>query len=184
VEAVARLHAAELRYSSNSQLGAPHLAKIYRAMLGAPGNYVGVAWDGNTPAGVVSGTLDPDALKHAVLRTLGFGGKLNMLGKLLLRPKAINALIEETKSRPVVRVQEREVRACLTAIAVASSHRRMGLAAKLTITLENFFRANGVDYYWLETILENSGARWFYLKQGFREIGTHGRVVVFVKKIC
>jgi ribosomal protein S18 acetylase RimI-like enzyme len=183
VDAVARLHAAELRYSFNSQLGAAHLAEIYRALLGSPGSYVGVAWDGNIPAGVVSGTLDTNMLKQAVLGSLGFGGKLRMAGRLMLRPTAVFALIEELKSRPPVRIGKREVKACLTAIAVASSHRRMGLAAKLTNALEDFFRANGVSDYWLETISENSSARAFYVKQGLTEVLTHGQVVVFVKQL-
>jgi len=183
IEAVARLHAAELRYSFNSQLGPAHLAEIYRAMLGDPGSYVGVAWDGNIPAGVVSGTLDSHALKQAVLRAFGLGGKVRMAGRLLLHPRAVLALVEGMKSRPPVKVAEQEVKACLTAIAVAASHRRMGLAAKLTNALEEFFRTNKVRYYWLETILENERARAFYRKQGFDELAAQGRIVVLTKHI-
>jgi len=183
IQVVARLHAAELRYSFNSQLGPAHLSEIYRAMLGSPGSYVGVAWDGDIPAGIVSGTLDTQALKQTVLRSLGFSGKLRMAGRLLFKPKAVFALVEEMKSRPPVKIGAREVKACLTAIAVASSYRRMGLAAKLTGALEDFFRTNGVTHYWLETISENSSAREFYRKQGFTEVATHGKVVVLVKPV-
>ena len=180
---MARLHAAELRYSFNSQLGAAHLAEIYRAMLRSSDSYVGVAWDGNIPAGVVSGTLDTQALKKSVLQSLGFTGKLRMAGRLLFKPRAVFALVEEMKSRPPVQIGGHEVKSCLTAIAVASSHRRMGLAAKLAGALEDFFRTNGVTHYWLETIVENSSARAFYRKQGFEEAATHGRVIVFMKRI-
>ena len=76
-----------------------------------------------------------------------------------------------------------EVNACLTTIAVASSHRRMGLAARLVTSLEDFFRARGVSHYWLDTITENAGARSFYQKQGFIEVATHGKTVVFLKQL-
>jgi ribosomal protein S18 acetylase RimI-like enzyme len=143
---------------------------------------VGVARDGKILAGVVSGTLDTRALKKKALRALGFGGAVRMAGRTLIKPGALLAMVHEMKSRPPTKIGDQEVKACLTAIAVASSHRRMGLATKLTRALEEFFRAKGVKYYWLETVVENSGARAFYLEQGFEEMASHGGVVRFMKR--
>jgi ribosomal protein S18 acetylase RimI-like enzyme len=183
IEAVAKLHATELPYSFNSKIGAKHLARVYRAMLEQPHSYVGVAIDAGVPLGVVSGTLDVSALRPAILHSLGLRGKLRMLGGLLCQPSAGFTLLEEMKSRPPVKAGDQEVNACLTAIAVATSHRRVGLAARLVASLEDFFRAHGANYYWLDTIVDNSGARTFYQKQGFMELATHGKTVVFIKQL-
>ena len=184
VNLVAALHETELRYSFNSQLGSAHLAEIYRAMLASPGSYVGVAWDGNVPAGVVSGTLDSKALKQNILRTLGVIGRLRILWRLVLRPRALITFFAEMKPRPTVRIGDLPVRACLTTIAVASTHRRMGVAAKLAEALEIFFRTAGVAGYWLETIRGNSGALAFCRKQGFVEVETIGQTVVMLKRLA
>lgn len=183
IEAVANLHAAELRYSFNSRLGPAHLARIYRAMISQSDCFVGVALDGDKPVGVVSVTLDVRKLKPAILESLGLSGKIKMLCGLVLHPSAICSLLEEMKSRPQVEVEGQPVNACLTAIAVASTHRRMGLAAKLVSALEEFFRARGAKNYWLDTNVENKGARDFYCKQGFVEHGIHGKTVVLLKEI-
>lgn len=183
IEAVAKLHAAELPYSFNSKLGAKHLACIYRAMLAQPDSYVGVAMDAGVPVGVVSGTLDVRALKPAILHSLGLCGKLRMIGRLLCNLSAGFTLLEEMKSRPPVKTDGLEVNACLTAIAVASSHRRMGLAARLVAALEDFLRARGASHYWLDTIVENSGARSFYQTQGFVELTKLGQTVILLKQL-
>ena len=183
IEAVARLHAAELPYSFNSKLGGKHLVCIYRAMLEQPDSYVGVAMDAGIPVGVVSGTLDARKLKPAILRSLGLRGQLRMIARLLRKPSAGFTLLEEMKSRPPVKADGLEVNACLTAIAVASSHRRMGLAARLVASLEDFFRAHAASHYWLDTIVEDAGARAFYQRLGFTEIATHGRTVVLLKRL-
>jgi len=181
--AVANLHAAELQYSFNSKLGVKHLARIYRAMTAFPDSFVGVALDDGVPVGVVSGTLDVATLKRAIIRSLGWRGKLRMVGGLLLKPSAIFALLGEMKPRPPVRVGEQEVSACLTAIAVAASHRRKGLASQLVTALEDFFRTRGISHYWLDTVTENSGARSFYKKLGFSEVAQLGHTVVLLKHL-
>jgi ribosomal protein S18 acetylase RimI-like enzyme len=183
IAAVANLHAAELQYSFNSKMGANHLACIYRAMSALPGCFVGVASDAGVPVGVVSGTLDVRSLKPAILQSLGWRGKLRMIGGVLRRPSAASTLLGEMKSRPPVKVGNREVNACLTAIAVAASHRRKGLASQLVTALEEFFRAHGVSHYWLDTIAENTGALVFYQKLGFTEVTRLGRTVVLLKRL-
>jgi ribosomal protein S18 acetylase RimI-like enzyme len=183
IKAAAKLHAAELPYSFNSKLGAKHLACIYRAMLEQPDSYVGVAMDAGVPVGVVSGTLDVRTLKPAILQSLGLRGKLSMIAGLLCQPSAGFTLLEEMRSRPPVKANGLEVNACLTAIAVASSHRRMGLAARLVASLEDFFRAREASHYWLDTIVENTGARAFYQRLGFTEIARQGRTVVLLKPL-
>lgn len=183
IEAVAKLHATELPYSFNSKIGPEHLSCIYQAMLKQPDSYVGVAIDAGAPVGVVSGTLDTRTLKRAILNSLGWQGKLRMIGGLLCQPSAGLALLEEMKSRPPVKAGGQEVNACLTAIAVATSHRRMGLAVRLVTSLEEFFRSRKASHYWLDTIIENTGARAFYQRQGFTEIVTHGRTVVLLKQL-
>lgn len=183
INAVAKLHATELRYSFNSRIGPAHLACIYRVMLTQTDTFVGVAMDAGVPVGLVSGALDVRTMRPAILRSLGMRGKLRMMLGLLRNPSAVFALLEELKSRPPVKAGSQEVNACLTTIAVASSHRRMGLAARLVTALEDFFRARGASHYWLDTIAENTGARSFYRKRGFVELGIHGKTVVFLKHI-
>jgi ribosomal protein S18 acetylase RimI-like enzyme len=183
IPAVANLHAAELRYSFNSKMGAKHLACIYRAMSAIPDCFIGVAAEAGVPVGVVSGTLDVRLLKPAILQSLGWRGKLRMIGGLLRQPSAVLTLLEEMKSRPPVKVGDREVNACLTAIAVEASHRRKGLASQLVTALDEFFRARGVSHYWLDTISENTGARSFYQKLGFTEVTQLGQTVVLRKQL-
>lgn len=183
IDAVARLHATELQYSFNSQIGPKHLACVYRAMLSQPDSLVGVAMDAGVPVGIISGSMDARTLKPLILRSLGLRGKLRMIGGLLFKPSAFFTLLEEIKSRPAVKAGNQDVNACLTTIAVASSHRRMGLAARLVTTLEDFFRVRGVSHYWLDTITENAGARSFYQKQGFVEVAIYGKTVVLLKNL-
>jgi ribosomal protein S18 acetylase RimI-like enzyme len=181
--ATAVLHAAELQYSFNSKLGAKHLASVYRAMNALPDCFIGVALDAGVPVGVVSGALDVKTLKRGVIQSFGWPGKLHMMGRLLLKHAAIFTLLGEIKRRPPIKVGDQEINACLTAIAVAASHRRKGLASQLVTALEDYFRTHGVSRYWLDTILENSGARSFYQRQGFKQIMEVGSMVVFLKSI-
>jgi len=181
--AVAKLHHAELPYSFNSQLSVAHLARIYRIMCALPDCFVGVATDAGVPVGVVSGTRDVRGLKPAILKGLGWHGKLAMIGGLLRKPSAVFTLLEEMKSRPPIKSGEKPVNACLTTIAVVSSHRRQGLATHLVSALEGFFRSGEVTHYWLDTIVENSSALAFYRKQGFAEVFVTSRTVVLLKEL-
>jgi ribosomal protein S18 acetylase RimI-like enzyme len=183
IPTVAKLHAAELQYSFNSRLGPQHLASVYRAMAKIPDCYIGVALDNNVPVGVVSGAVNVKKVKPAVLRSLGLQGYLRLAGRLLITPSAFAALLSESKSRPPVIAEGKEIDACLTAIAVAASHRRKGLASQLVTALEDFFRARGVSHYWLDTVLENTGARSFYQSIGFTEVMEVGKTVVLLKRL-
>lgn len=180
VPAVAKLHASELRYSFNSMLGAKHLAGIYRTMSALPYCFVGVALEAGVPVGIVSGTLDERLLKSAVLRSMSWRG---MIGGLLCRPSAGFALLKEMKPCPSVQAGDRVVTASLTAIAVATSHRREGLASQLVAALEEFFRGQGVTHYRLDTIAKNTGARGFYRKLGFVEAVQSGQTIILLKQL-
>lgn len=180
---MASLHVAELQYSFNSKIGPEHLARVYRAMSKIPDCYIGVALENNVPIGVVSGALNVKKLKPAVLRSLGWRGCFRLAARLLTTPSAFGALLSESKSRPPVIAEGKEIDACLTAIAVAATHRRKGLASELVRALEEFFRARKVSHYWLDTVLENTGARSFYKKLGFVEVMEVGKTVVLLKQL-
>jgi hypothetical protein len=125
IEAVAKLHAAELQYSFNSRIGPNHLACVYHAMLSQPVSFVGVAMDAGVPVSIVSGSMDARTLKPVIFRSLGLRGKLRMIGGLLFKPSAFFTLLEERKLRPPVKAGNQEVNACLTTIAGVGDQTRI-----------------------------------------------------------
>lgn len=178
--AVAKIHANELTYSFNSKLGENHLACIYNLMIDLPGTFVGVAYDGCVPVGVVSGTLNEHDLKSKMFGALNWW---SIIGRIVCHPLAVFTLFEEFRSSLPIKVDNCEVLACLTSIAVANTHRRMGIASLLVTALEAYFRSNHVSYYRLDTIGGNNGARTFYSNIGFVEAAQNRNTMVFVKNL-
>jgi len=183
IKQAARLHVAELGYSFNSQLGAEHLTRVYQAMLRLPDSYVGAAFLGDRPVGIVSGTVNAREAKRNILRLLGWRGWAGVLRSLLLKPSLLGILLHE--SRLSVRIEKDgcPVEACLTALLTSSLHRRKGVATQLVRVLEEFFLSRGISHYWLDTPSRNVAARSFYERSGFVEESQANETVVFLKQI-
>jgi ribosomal protein S18 acetylase RimI-like enzyme len=148
-----------------------------------PDSYVGVALDEGTPVGVISGTLHRPDLKTAILGALDTRSWLRIGLILALHPSLFGCLIREMKPQAPIKSNHKEIYASLTTIAVATSHRRKGIATRLVEALEFFFRKHHITNYWLDTTTENTSARIFYRKLGFIEIKQHNQTVILLKHL-
>ena len=167
----------------NSQLGAAHLAFIYRQMAADPTSYVGVAWLDGQVAGVVSGTLNAEGLKRRFLRRLSLPLALNLVLRLLKTPTLLAEFRKSDEIGAPVIFAGQPLPAILTTIAVAPRLQGRGVGAGLVTALESFFVSQGVSAYYLDTLLSNLPARAFYRQLGFRELETRADSVILVKRI-
>lgn len=183
LEEVIRIHRAGLGYTLNSQLGSHHLAYLYEVMGADPECYVGVAVLDGKPAGVISATKDAGRLKSRILRTMPLGRAILTAGRLLYQPSLILEWVKEASiARPVI-YEGQHVKAVLTAIATHPDFRARGIGKRLIQELEGFLTRHGVACYRLDTLATNAGARAFYAKLGFVDVGKRADSQVFVKTI-
>lgn len=83
---VVRIHQSVLGYTLNSQLGERHLSFMYREMCKNPGNYVGAALIEDRVAGVVSGALNMDITRSALIRLFKVEQWVNIAAHMTTRP--------------------------------------------------------------------------------------------------
>jgi ribosomal protein S18 acetylase RimI-like enzyme len=103
--------------------------------------------------------------------------------RLMLQPRMIVQLLKEDATGRPVKHDSQEVVAVLTTLAVAASHRGLGVGRRLVLDLEQFFRKCNVRSYRLETLVANGPARAFYGGLGFVEVATSGSSVVLLKAV-
>ena len=84
-------------------------------------------------------------------------------------------------SHPVFMQERRSSR--LTTIAVDEGFRGQVHRQRLILAVDKFFGGKQCLAYRLDTVLSNSAARLFYLKNGFIEAEQRGKHIVFVKMI-
>lgn len=180
---VVSLHRLALGYTLNARLGRRHLRTIYEITMGDSDSLVAVARDGSEIGGVVSATLDPEALSARLAWRLTLPHAASLLGHLARRPwMALDFLEHRQLARPL-RFAGRVVRPCLTAIAVAPRHRGRSLGNLLVHAVDVFMRAHGEAAYRLDTRLQNKGAREFYRRLLFSEAEVMGRNIMLVREL-
>ncbi len=181
---VIRIHEAGLGYSVNSRLGEEHMAFLYRLMAGDEHCFVGVAALNDRAVGVVSGTIDADALKTKLLRTLSLSQAAHLALACIAHPSLLLQWWQEIRiGAPVYHAGE-EVRAVLTAIIVDPDAQAHGIGKQLVMALEQFLARNGVMKYRLDTLISNASARGFYARLGFSEVAVRAGSVVLLKVLA
>ncbi len=180
---VIRIHQDVLEYTFNSLIGKEHLRFIYSLMARGEGCYVGVAYFENHPVGVVSGTVHLDQTKALLRQSLTAKAALRIAFGICKRPYLLSVLKNgDIIARPIA-VEDEPVNAILTTIAVSKLCQRQGVGKHLVFALENYFIQNKVNYYRLDTLIENDQARQFYKALGFREMESRVDSVILTKRI-
>jgi ribosomal protein S18 acetylase RimI-like enzyme len=181
---IVRLHREGLGYSFNSQLGPRHLAYIYSAMTQDDDSLVAVAREGDAVIGVVSATLDAEALAARLMSGLPLRRWLALLMRLALRPRLVLTWLADRRAgqHPVIYGGE-VVRPYLSTIAVDGRARRGGVGRALVSAVDDFFTRQGCRAYYLDTLAENTEARAFYGRLGFVEVEQRGHMTVLVREL-
>lgn len=183
IEAVIRIHMAEMGYTLNSLLGRGHLRHLYRSMAGDPSCFVGVALLGDRPVGVVSGSVDAGGLTSRLIRTMSWR-RLGTVGlEMLLHPQMIRLWFQGIRIAGPVRINSREVKAVLTAIVVDSAAQGKGIGRALLEAFEGFLRQGGIGAYRLDTRSSNERAIRFYRRLGFEEAARRAHSIVYVRRL-
>jgi ribosomal protein S18 acetylase RimI-like enzyme len=180
---IVEIHRSELAYTLNSRLGPKHLAFMYDFMAADSNSCVRVACSGGSPVGVISGTVDPDGIKSAMLGALGLELSLNIFISFLRTPSLIGEWQKGNVIARQVFVEDHPVDAILTTICVDQAYRGKGVGRHLVHALEDYFALKGVSVYRLDTLTQNSTARTFYRNLGFEEIETRRDSVVMIKRM-
>lgn len=178
-----RIHREGLGYTFNSQLGAEHLAFLYRFMAHDADCCVRVAVADGRTLGVISGTVDEGALKSRLLKSMSLGQIARMGIKVLVRPILLYQLVQGSIIAAPLSAGGHEVRAVLTAIAVERGHQNAGVGRSLVESLEDFFRSRGVNIYRLDTLADNERAARFYRRLRFQEAGRRAGSLIFLRTI-
>lgn len=184
IEDVVSMHLACMGYSLNALLGREHLKYLYRAMARDATCYVGVAFTGNRPTGVISGSLDAGRFTSRLMLSMPLGRLLGMARQLLLHPHLVRLWWKGNRIASPIRIDSREVRAVLTAIVVDPSAQGRGVGRALVGAFEKFLRDAAVPVYRLDTQIANYPANKFYRGQGFEEAARRADSIVFVRKLA
>jgi ribosomal protein S18 acetylase RimI-like enzyme len=178
---VMRIHQAGLGYSLNGRLGQEHLASLYQTMADDNHCYVGVAVLDGHPAGVISGTVNGEALKSRLLSSLSVRKATKIALEVATHPALLYEWWEENRIAAPVYDRGQPVKAVLTAIAVDEKFRTRGVGRQLVGALERFFVAHQVRMYRLDTLVTNTAAREFYKRLSFSEVATRANSIVLVR---
>ncbi len=146
-----------------------------------PQSFVGVAMQGKTVLGVVSGTLDEGALKARLLGSMSVSSLLAFGARLVLTPKFWIPWFQSLIVAMPLEHHGRQIRAVLTALAVSGAQRGRGIGRELVGALEGFYRGHGVGVYRLDTLQTNVNALGFYRGLGFQEVARRAGSVVLTK---
>lgn len=183
IQDIVRIHRTVLGYTINSRLGDKHLAHMYRYMSQNPECYTGVAFDDDTPVGIISGTVNMERTKSGLLGSLKPKQWLNIALKTIREP----SLIAEWQKSNVIGRQVcfdgRAVDPILTSIGVDPNYQGKGVGKQLIGVLEKFFVLRKIGIYHLDTLSINHHARAFYKNLGFQEVDTRSDSVILVKRI-
>jgi ribosomal protein S18 acetylase RimI-like enzyme len=180
----ARIHATGLGYSFNGRLGADHVAWLLKTVAQDPNSTVVCAAVDRIPAGVVTATLDPDALRRTLRAHMGPRWYVRTALRMVHDPMLLAELIESMVVERPVSFDNRSIAACLTSIAVDGQFHRRGVGRALVTAVEEFFASRGCAAYRLDTRADNLTARRFYARLGFVECGRRLRSIVLVKVIA
>ena len=183
LDEVILIHHEGLGYTLNSKLGKKHLAFLYSSMQNDPDCHVGVALAEGRPIGVVSGTLNDARLRSRLFRSMSAERLTATAVRLVLQPRMIVQWFQENAPGALLKRDDQEIGAVLTTLAVAGSHRGLGVGRQLVDDLEGFFGERNVSRYRLETLVANGTAREFYGGLGFEEIARKGKSVVLLKGV-
>lgn len=180
---VVRIHLDGLGYTFNSRLGADHLSFMYRAMAQYEESYVGVALLNHQPVGVISGTLDMEKTKTALLNSFKPQQWANLILNVFKQPSLIGEWWKGNIIGRELNFAGKIIHPILTTIVVDASFHGKGIGRHLVHDLECFFRQKDIHDYRLDTLITNYGARAFYKSLGYQEIETRADSVVYIKRI-
>ena len=123
---IARLHAETITTGFLSTLGAPFLARLYRALIAWPEAVVLVADAGSVPVGFVAGVSDTRAFYRHFLRRYGLGATLVAVPSLR-RPAAMKKAFETLRYQ----VEDDSPRAELLSMGVGAKWQGQGIGTAL-----------------------------------------------------
>jgi len=183
LSAIVDIHQSVLGYTLNSQLGKAHLASMYSYMARSPGCCVLVAFDGETPIGLISGAVDFDQVRLGLLREFTPQKWATILLAMVKNPLLIGEWIKSSVVGKPVFFSKDIVNAILTTIAIKIDWQRRRIGKLLIGSLEEYFLSQRVKVYRLDTLVSNDEARSFYKKIGFQEVERRADSVVLIKRI-
>ncbi|MFH1445958.1 MAG: GNAT family N-acetyltransferase [Chloroflexota bacterium] len=181
LDKVVRIHQDVLGYTFNSRLGYNHLAFMYRIMARFDEAYVRVAFVEDQPVGVISGTLDVDKTRSVIFRSFKRSQWMNLAKHLLKRPSLIAEWWKGNMIGRTVYFEGFPVKAILTTIAIDPKHQGKGIGKCMVNALESYFKLRNIQYYLLDTLSKNIGAREFYKSLGFQQVEIRADSIIFVK---
>jgi|GEM_PF-1465554 len=180
---VLSLHLKTLGYTFNSRLGEAHLRTLYLTVMNDPGSFVGVAFDGVTLVGLVSGTMDAKRLEASLYAALPPARWVTIGLRVFFHPMLLLECRKARRLNAGVYLNGRPIKGMLTTVAVAESHRKKGVGRMLVGELERFFRGRGCLIFSLDTLSNNREAIEFYRNLGFKFVENRFDSSVFVKEI-
>lgn len=173
---VARLHAEGIPNGLLAELGAPFLAKLYRALADSDEAFVFVAaGEQDRIAGFVTGVTSVGQMYRRVLRKHAFSfgiAALRYVFSVRMIRRALNTL------RYPAKVEDQYPSAELLSIVVAPEARGGGAATALLEALLAEFHARGVAEIKVMVGADLERANAYYRKHGFRlagQITSHGQ---------
>lgn len=180
---IVNLHLHALGYSLNTNLGGDHLTYLYNVIHADKDSIVLAAIRDGVCVGVCSATTDPEQLTRTMFSGLSVFGWSKILFKILRQPSMLRLWYETRSLSHPVFYAGKAIIPCLTTIAVDEEFRGQGIGSALILAVDKFFGGKQRLAYRLDTVLSNSAARLFYLKNGFIEAEQRGKHIVFVKMI-
>jgi len=180
---ITSLHRAAFGDSFNSRLGAEHLSRLYDAMSHDQNCMVMVARNQTTLVGVVSATVDVEQLRKEFEGLLAFREKMTLGIRILMNPALLWSFIHERAMEKPLVFHEKNVPACLTAIAVHPNYRHAGIGRLLVDAVETFMKEKGQRVFHLFTRTNNAVSREFYKRLGFIELERRGKDLVLLKEL-
>jgi ribosomal protein S18 acetylase RimI-like enzyme len=121
--------------------------------------------------GFVLGSVRPDRLKRAILRSNPIGTLTGVFLGIFHRPAALALLVKSVRGPDEGSYDPREPE--LTYLAVAADCRTSGIGGSLVDAFTKAMRDAGVPGYELSVDDDNDGAAAFYERRGFKPIGRY-----------
>lgn len=180
---IVTLHRSTMSYSINSRLGINHLSYIYQRTISHPGSLVKIARFNHRLVGVVSATLSVSHLKDWLKSEISISEWMKYLKEISAHPTLWAPLLQSITTNGPIHWRGETVDACLTALTTAPDARHAGIGRLLVLEVDNFMSHQNQKMYWLDTLTTNVGARAFYTRLGFINMGNRGQCTIFLRRL-